>query len=77
MPPLGVKVTTDLEHRASGIRARARWIDLTPVNGLPLLSASLDEDAAEDFFQYPESSAEVGIDKRIQLSDYVQMFGDC
>ncbi len=27
IPPVGVKISTDLERRSHGIRARARWTD--------------------------------------------------
>ena len=27
VPPVGVKISTDLERRSYGIRARARWTD--------------------------------------------------
>jgi hypothetical protein len=56
--------TTDLEHRTSGIRARARWID--PHTRKRVTRALVpDEDAAKEFFHYLQASAELGIDKRI------------
>ncbi|QNA93010.1 site-specific integrase [Microbacterium sp. Se5.02b] len=76
VPPIGVKVTTDLEHRASGIRARARWIDPHTRKRVTRALVVPDEDAAEEFFQYLQASAELGIDKRILFSDYVEMIGD-
>ncbi|WP_182354871.1 tyrosine-type recombinase/integrase [Flaviflexus huanghaiensis] len=76
VPPIGVKVTTDLEHRASGIRARARWIDPHTRKRVTRALIVPDEEAADEFFQYLQASAELGIDKRILLSDYVEMIGD-
>lgn len=76
VPPIGVKITTDLEHRASGIRARARWIDPHTRKRVTRALVVPDEEAAEEFFDYLQASAELGIDKRILLSDYVEMIGD-
>lgn len=76
VPPIGVKVTTDLEHRASGIRARARWIDPHTRKRVTRALVVPDEEAADEFFHYLQASAELGIDKRILLSDYVEMIGD-
>ncbi|MGF3057574.1 hypothetical protein [Microbacterium sp. YY-01] len=76
VPPIGVKVTTDLEHRASGIRARARWIDPHTRKRVTRALVVPNEEAADEFFQYMQASAELGIDKRILLSDYVEMIGD-
>ena len=76
VPPIGVKVTTDLEHRASGIRARARWIDPHTRKRVTRALVVPDEEAVVEFFQYLQASAELGIDKRILLSDYVEMIGD-
>lgn len=76
VPPIGVKVTADLEHRPSGIRARARWTD--PITRRRMVRALVvpDEDAAEEFFKSLRASSEIGIDKRILLSDYVAMIGE-
>lgn len=52
VPPIGVKVTTDLEHRASGIRARARWIDPHTRKCVTRALVDPDEESADEFFQY-------------------------
>lgn len=76
VPPIGVKVATDLEHRRSGIRARARWTDPETKKRMVRALVVPDEPAAEEFFRSLQASAEIGIDRRIRLSDYVEMIGD-
>lgn len=75
VPPIGVRVATDLEHRPSGIRARARWTDPQTKQRMVRALIVPDEDAAEAFFESLNASAEIGIDKRITLSDYVTTIG--
>lgn len=76
VPPIGVKVATDLEHRPSGIRARARWTDPDTKRRMVRALVVPDEDAAEEFFNSLRASSEIGIDKRIPLSEYVAMIGE-
>lgn len=76
MPPIGVKITTDLEHRASGVRARARWTDPQIRRRITRAQVVTDEDEAEAFFAGLRASARLGIDTRIPLKDYVEMIGD-
>lgn len=76
VPPIGVRITTDLERRSSGIRARARWIDPHTRKRVTRALVVPDEDAAEEFFTGLRASARLGIDTRIPLADYVEMIGD-
>ena len=76
VPPIGVKVATDFEHRPSGIRARARWTDPDTKRRMVRALVVPDEDAAEEFFNSLRASSEIGIDKRIPLSEYVAMIGE-
>ena len=76
VPPFGVKVTTDLEYRASGIRARARWIDPQTRRRVVRALVVPDEDAAEAFFSDLRRSSEIGIDRRITFADYLATIGD-
>lgn len=76
VPPIGVKVATDLEHRASGIRARARWTDPDTKRRMVRALVVPNEGAAEEFFKSLQASSEIGIDRRIPLSDYVAMIGE-
>lgn len=70
VPPFGVKATTDLEHRPSGIRARARWIDPQRRRWLRH-GCTQDDAAAEAFFNDLLKSSEIGIDRRITFGDYL------
>lgn len=76
VPPIGVKITTDLEHRSSGIRARARWTDPQTRKRIVRALVVPDEAAADAFFESLRASAKIGIDRRIPLADYVDMIGD-
>lgn len=76
VPPFGVKVTTDLEYRASGIRARARWIDPQTRRCIVRALVVPDEEAAEAFFHDLLKSSEIGIDRRITFADYLATIGD-
>lgn len=69
IPPIGVKVATDLEYRPSGIRARARWTDPETKKRMVRALVVPDENAAEAFFQSLQASAEIGLDRRISLSE--------
>lgn len=62
-----MKVATDLEYCACGIRARARWIDPHTRKRVAPALVVPDQEAADEFFQYLQASAELGIDKRIPL----------
>src|SRR5688572_15497044 len=76
VPPVGVKITTDLEHRASGVRARARWTDPHTRKRVTRALVVPDEEAASAFFAQLQSSSEIGIDRAITLRDYVGSIGD-
>lgn len=75
IPPIGVKVTTDLEHRNSGIRARARWTDPVTKKRETRAQVVPDEDAAEEFFQRLQRSAELGVDLNTTMADYIKRIG--
>ena len=76
VPPIGVKVTTDLEHRPSGIRARVRWTDPQTKQRMVRARVVPNEDAAAAFFEELQASSAIGIDRRITLADYLTMIGD-
>jgi integrase len=71
-----VKVSTDLEHRSYGIRARARWTDPQTKKRIIRSSIVLDETAAEAFFAGLRDSTTIGIDRNITLTDYATSIGD-
>lgn len=76
VPPIGVKVSTDLERRPSGIRARARWTDPQTSKRVTRALVVEDEAAAEAFFEDLRASSTLGIDRRITLSEYLEMIGE-
>lgn len=76
VPPIGVKVSTDLEHRSYGIRARARWTDPHTKKRIIRTSIVADENAADDFFAGLRDSTTIGIDRNITLTDYAASIGD-
>lgn len=76
VPPFGVKVTTDLEHRPSGIRARARWIDPQSKRRMVRALVVPDEEAAEAFFNDLRKSSQIGIDRHITFDQYLETIGD-
>ncbi|WP_447947380.1 tyrosine-type recombinase/integrase [Microbacterium lacticum] len=76
VPPFGVKVTTDLEYRPSGIRARARWIDPQSKRRIVRALVVPDEEAAEAFFNDLRKSSQIGIDRRITFAQYLETIGD-
>lgn len=75
-PPLGVKISTDLERRASGIRARARWTDPETRQRHTRAQVVSDEEAAKRFFDQLRRSATVGVDLTTTFSDYLAAIGN-
>ena len=76
VPPVGVKISTDLERRSYGIRARARWTDPMTKRRVVRSQIVRDESAAAEFFDRLRDSAASGIDKGIKLSEYVASIGN-
>ena len=76
VPPVGVKISTDLERRSYGIRARARWTDPSTKRRMIRTSIVPDEDAANAFFGQLRQSSTTGIDQGVKLSDYVASIGN-
>src|SRR5699024_11075493 len=76
IPPIGVKISTDLEHRRSGVRARARWTDPVTKKRETRAQVVVDEDAAEEFFTRLQRSAELGVDLTTTLAEYTTQLGD-
>ncbi len=71
VPPVGVKLSTDMERRAYGIRARARWTDPSTKRRMIRTSIVPDEAAAHEFFDQLRASSTTGIDHGVKLSEYV------
>jgi integrase len=75
-PPLGVKISTDVEQRPSGIRARARWTDPATKRRMVRAQVVPDEEAAEAFFEQLSKSATLGVDLTTTLAGYIERIGD-
>lgn len=76
VPPIGVKVSTDMERRSYGIRARARWTDPTTKRRVIRSEIVRDEAAAHAFFDQLHNSSTKGIDVSMTLLEFVTSIGD-
>lgn len=76
VPPIGVKVSTDMERRSYGIRARARWTD--PITKRRVIRSEIvaDEAAAHSFFDQLRNSSVKGMDTAMTLTEFVTSIGD-
>lgn len=62
LPPIGVKVSTNMERRSYGIRARSRWTRPTTKRRVIWLEIVRDEAAAHAFFNQLRNSSTKGMD---------------
>ena len=76
VPPIGVKLSTDMERRSYGIRARARWTDPTTKRRITRSEIVPDENAALAFFGRLRHSSQSGTDVTITLTEFVASIGD-
>jgi hypothetical protein len=76
VPPIGVKISTDLERRSYGIRARARWTD--PVTKRRIIRSEIvpDEAAPNGFFDSLRQSSAKGMDISMTLAEFVSSIGE-
>ncbi|MFT4123908.1 MAG: tyrosine-type recombinase/integrase [Microbacteriaceae bacterium] len=76
IPPVGVKISTDLERRSYGIRARARWTD--PISKRRMIRSEIvaNEAAAHTFFESLRQSSVKGMDVSMTLTELVTAIGD-
>jgi len=76
VPPVGVKISTDLERRSYGIRARARWT--APISKRRVTRSEIvaDEAAAHAFFDSLRQSSVKGMDVSMTLTEFVTAIGD-
>lgn len=76
VPPIGVKVSTDMERRSYGVRARARWTD--PISKRRIIRSEIvpDEAAAHSFFDQLRTSSVKGMDTSMTLTEFVTSIGD-
>ena len=71
VPPIGVKVSTDMERRSYGIRARARWTDPITKRRVTRSEIVTDEAAAHAFFDQLRNSSVKGMDVSMTLLEFV------
>jgi integrase len=71
-----VRISTDLERRSYGIRARARWTD--PISKRRVIRSEIvaDEAAAHEFFDSLRQSSAKGMDVSMTLTEFVTTIGD-
>lgn len=76
VPPIGVKISTDMERRSYGIRARVRWTD--PISKRRMIRTEMvrDEAAAQAFFESLRNSSQKGMDLSMTLLEYVTSIGN-
>ena len=76
VPPIGVNISTDMERRSYGIRARARWTDPTSKRRVIRTEIVTDEAAAHAFFDDLRNSSVKGMDVSMTLLEFVTSIGD-
>jgi integrase len=76
MPPVGVQLTTDVERRVSGFRARVRWTDPSTKKRLGRVSHVRTMDEVEDFFDQMRKATETGTNTTVTLTEYAASIGD-
>lgn len=76
MPPVGVKLTTDVERRIDGYRARVRWTDPSSHKRVGRVSHVRTAEEVEEFFEQMRAATETGNDTTVTLADYAASIGE-
>ncbi|MFX4288262.1 hypothetical protein ACQBJO_07985 [Janibacter sp. G349] len=76
MPPVGVKLTTDVERRVDGFRARVRWTDPSTHKRVGRVAHVHSQEEVEEFFDQMRAATETGNDPTVTLADYAASIGD-
>ena len=76
MPPVGVGLTTDVERRVDGYRARVRWTDPSTHKRVGRVTHVHTQEEVEEFFEQMRVATETGTDPTITLTDYAASIGD-
>lgn len=76
VPPVGVRLSTDMERRSSGIRARARWTDPLTKRRITRAEIVPDEAAAAVFFDSLRQSSATGMDVSMTLTEFATTIGN-
>lgn len=76
MPPVGVKLTTDVERRSDGFRARVRWTEPSTRKRAGRVSHVRTMDEVEEFFDQMRKATETGTDSTLTLREYAESIGN-
>lgn len=68
MPPVGVELTTDVERRVDGFRARVRWTDPATHKRVGQVSHVRTAEEVEEFFEQMRAATETGNDTTVTLA---------
>lgn len=76
VPPIGVRISTDMERRSYGIRARARWTDPLTKRRVIRTEIVKDEATARAFFETLRNSSVKGMDVSMTLLEFFTSIDD-
>lgn len=76
LPPVGVSLTTDVERRSNGFRARVRWTDPFTKQRVGRANHLRTMEEVEEFFAQMRAATETGTDTTVTLAEYVASIGD-
>ncbi|WP_434080689.1 tyrosine-type recombinase/integrase [Sanguibacter sp. Z1732] len=71
-----MKLTTDVERRVDGFRARVRWTDPATHKRVGRVSHVRTAEEVEEFFEQMRAATETGNDTTVTLADYAASIGD-
>lgn len=75
-PPVGVKLSPDVERRAYGFRARVRWTDPVSKQRQTRSTVVKTMEEVDEFFSQMARATETGADPTITFADFVESIGD-
>ncbi|WP_392426064.1 tyrosine-type recombinase/integrase [Barrientosiimonas humi] len=75
LPPVGVKLTTDVERRTDGFRARVRWTDPSTKKRAGRVSHVRTMEEVEEFFDQMRKATDTGTDSTLTLREYAASIG--
>lgn len=76
MPPVGVRLSTDVERRVDGFRARVRWTDPSTKKRVGRVSHVRTEEEVQEFFDQMRKATETGADTTATLAQYASSIGE-
>lgn len=76
MPPVGVRLTTDVERRVDGFRARVRWTDPSTKKRVGRVSHVRTTEEVQEFFEQMRKATETGTNTTVTLNEYAASIGE-